>query len=100
MRQEPPSIGLAYDIADHGVTIIPLLIERLKAAKSEMDQKYLIYVFEVMSDRGYLRGRTDVVSAISDVVDRMKLAPIKEDSQELLKKIRINTGVKPFTYVP
>jgi hypothetical protein len=41
-----------------------------------------------------------VVSAINDAVDQMKFAPIKEDSQELLKKIRINTGVKSFTYVP
>jgi len=53
-----------------------------------------------MSRNGHLRGRTDVVATISDVVDDMKLARIKEDSQELIKKIRINSGIKPFTYVP
>jgi hypothetical protein len=79
--------------------VIPLLMERLKITKSEVDQHDLIYVFEVMSRKGYLRGRTDVVAHISDVVDNMKLAPTKEDSQERLKKIQINSGVKPFTYV-
>ena len=99
MKQEPPDLELAYEIADRGEVAIPLLIERLKTTKDEMDQEDLIRVFEVMSGKGYLRGRTDVVSAISDVVDDMKLAPIKEDSQESLKKIRINSGVRPFTYV-
>jgi len=100
MRGEPPDLDLAYVIADRGEAAIPLLMDKLKITKDEMDQEDLIRVFEVMSEKGYLRGRTDVVSAISDVVDQMKIAPIKEDSQELLKKIRINTGIKPFTYVP
>src|SRR6266404_5728469 len=100
MRGEPPDLDLAYVIADRGEAAIPLLMDKLKITKDEMDQEDLIRVFEVMSEKGYLRERTDVVSAISDVVDQMKIAPIKEDSQELLKKIRINTGIKPFTYVP
>jgi hypothetical protein len=100
MRSEPPDLDLADVIADRGEEAIPLLMNRLKTSKDEMDQENLIRVFEVMSEKGYLRGRTDVVSAINDAVDQMKFAPIKEDSQELLKKIRINTGVKSFTYVP
>jgi hypothetical protein len=100
MRGEPPDLDLAYVIADRGEAAIPLLMDKLKITKDEMDQEDLIRVFEVMSEKGYLRGRTNVVSAISDVVDQMKIAPIKGDSQELLKKIRINTGIKPFTYVP
>ena len=99
MKQEPPDLQLAYEIADRGEAVIPLLLERLKTARNEMDQEDLIRVFEVMSDKGYLRGRTDVVTTISDVVDDMKVAPIKEDSRESLKKIRISSGVKPFTYV-
>ena len=100
MRGEPPDLDLAYVIADRGEAAIPLLMDKLKITKDEMDQEDLIRVFEVMSEKGYLHERTDVVSAMSDVVDQMKLAPIKEDSQELLKKIRTNTGIKPFTYVP
>jgi hypothetical protein len=100
MRQEPPAIELADDVADHRETVIPLLLQRLRIAKNEAEQKDLIYVFEVMSRNGYLRGRTDVVAIIGDVVDDMKITPIREDSQDLLKKIRISSGVKPFTYGP
>jgi hypothetical protein len=99
MKQEPPDLELADQISDGGQAVIPLLIERLKTVNSEVDQHDLIYVFEVVSRRGYLRGRADVVAQISDVVDNMKLAPTKEDSQARLKKIQINSGVKPFTYV-
>jgi len=99
MKQEPPDRELADQISDGGPAVIPALMERLKTAKSEVDQHDLIYVFEIMSRKGYLRGRADVISRISDVVDIMKLAPTKEDSQERLKKIQINSGVKPFTYV-
>ncbi len=99
MKQEPPDLQLAYEIADRGETAIPVLIGRLKTTKNEMDQEDLIRIFEVMSGMGHLRGRVDVVSAISDVVDDMKQGPIREDSEESLTKIRINSGVKPFTYV-
>lgn len=100
MRGEPPDLDLADKITDRGEAVIPLLTQRLKTSQNEGEQEDLIYLFEVMSRNGHLRGRTDVVSAISDAVDNMKLARIKEHSQELLKKIRINSGVKPFTYVP
>ena len=73
MRGKPPDLDLADVIADRGEAAIPLLMNRLKTSKDEMDQEDLIRVFEVMSDKGYLRGRTNVVSAISDVVDQMKL---------------------------
>ncbi len=59
--QEPPDLESAYEIADRGDAAIPVLIEKLKSAKDEMDQEDLIRVFEVMSIRGNLRGRTDIV---------------------------------------
>ena len=99
MKQEPPDLELADQISDRGEGAIPLLRERLKTAKSEVDQHDLIYVFEVMSRKGYLRGQTQVVAEISQVVDAMKIAPVKEDTRESLKKIHINSGIKPFTYV-
>jgi hypothetical protein len=98
-KQEPPGLELADQISDRGEEAIPLLMEKLKTANSEVDKHDLIYVFEVMSRTGYLRGRTDVVAEISDIVNGMKVAPVKEDSRERLKKIQINSGVKPFTYV-
>jgi len=98
MKTEPPNSSLAYDIADQGEQAIPALVNKLKGTKSEVDQEYLIYVLEVMSDRSYLRSRKDVVAEISNVIDSMKISQIRESSLESLKKIQINSGIKPFTY--
>lgn len=99
MRQEPPDLELAYNIADRGEEAVPVLLLKLRGTKNEIDQEHLIYALEVMSDKGHLRGRKDVISVISDVVETMKVVPVKEDSLERLKRIQVNSGVKPFTYV-
>ncbi len=99
MKQEPPDLELANQLSDRGEEAIPLLRERLKDAKSEVDQHDLIYVFELMSRKGHLRGKTQLVAEISDVVDAMTIAPVKEDTRDILKRIRINSRIKPFTYV-
>jgi hypothetical protein len=98
MKVEAPDLSLADKIADGGETAIPSLIERLKAGQREIDQEDIIYVFEVMSDRGLLRGRKDVIAEISRVIDNMKISQEKQASEERLKKIEINSGIKPFTY--
>lgn len=54
--------------------------------------------FEVLSDRRLLHWRKDVVIEISDVIDSMTVDSIRQDSLERLKKIEINSGIKPFTY--
>jgi hypothetical protein len=100
MNVEPPDLSLADKIADRGETAIPSLIEKLKTSQREIDQEDIIYVFEVMSDRGLLRGRKDVIAEISQVIDNMKISQEKQTSEERLKKIEINSGIKPFTYAP
>lgn len=100
MRVEPPQAGLAYDIADKGEPAIAVVVQRLRTSNDELDQEHLIYVLEVMSDRGLLRGRKDVIADISQVIDNMKISQMKQTSEERLKKIQINSGIKPFTYVP
>jgi hypothetical protein len=100
MHVEPPDLGLADLIAKRGESAIPIVTQKLKTADREIDQEDLIYLFEVMSDRGLLRGRKDVIADISQVIDNMKITQVKQRSEESLKKIEINTGIKPFTYVP
>jgi hypothetical protein len=99
MKERPPDSGLAYDIAERGSEVVGPSVEKLKKSTNEIEQQDLIYLLEVISDRGYLRGRKDVVATISDVIDTMKITSVKENSQESLKKIQISSGVKPFTYV-
>jgi hypothetical protein len=99
MRAEAPDLALADDIAARGSEVIPFVLAKLRSAKSEVDQADLIYLLEVISDRGYLRGRKDVVSEVSNVIDSMKISQTRQTSLESLRKIQINSGIKPFTYI-
>lgn len=91
MKVEPPDLGLADEIADKGESVIPMLVETLKTSEKEIDQEDIIYVFEVMSDHGILRGRKDLIAEIGKVVDNMKISQIKQRSLERLKKIEVNS---------
>jgi|SRR6267142_116746 len=94
MNIEPPDLGLADLIAKRGESAIPSVLERLRTTRREIDQEDIIYLFEVMSSRGLLRGRKDVIGEISDVVDGMKIVQLRQSSRERLKKIQINSGVQ------
>jgi hypothetical protein len=100
MHVEPPDMGLADLVAKRGESATPIVVQKLKTADREIDQEDLIYLLEVMSDRGLLRGRKDVIADISQVIDNMKISQVKHTSEERLKKIQINSGIKPFTYIP
>jgi hypothetical protein len=99
LRQEPPDLQLAYEISDRGEEAIPVLKEKLANARDEVDQHDIIFIFELMSRKGYLRGKSELITEIRDVVDAMTIAPVKEDATAILKKIQINTGIKSITYV-
>ena len=100
MKAELPEVGLADEVANRGEAVIGPVIAKLKSVPSETDKYLMIHLLEVMSERGYLRGKKDVIAQISDVVDAMKMDSIKQRSAESLKKIQQNSGIKPFTYVP
>lgn len=100
MHSEPPDLGLANEISKQGDNVIPNVIHKLQVADREIDQEALIYLLEIMSDRGLLRGRKHVIADISSVIENMKIKGVKERSEQRLKKIQIANGIKPFTYVP
>ena len=99
MHVEPPDMGLADEIAERGDSAIPTVIQKLKTAEREIDQEDLIYLFEVMSDHGLLRGRTDVIAEITQVIDNMKISQVKQRSEERLTKIERANGMKHSAYV-
>jgi hypothetical protein len=72
MKNEPPDLSLASDIANRGEEANGPVLVKLKSTSNEGDQYDLIYVLEVMSERGYLRGKKDVIAQISNVIDGMK----------------------------
>lgn len=96
MHVEPPDTGLADEIAERGDSAIPTVMQKLKTAEREIDQEDLIYLFEVMSDRGLLRGRKELIADITQVIDNMKISQVKQRSEERLKRIEITNGMKPF----
>ena len=98
MNSEPPHSELADEIADRGPEALPFVVARMKAVKGEADQVNLIYLLEVFSERGHLIGRKDVIAEVSDTISKMRVDAVRERSEESLKKIEINSHIKPFTY--
>jgi hypothetical protein len=98
-KSELPDVGLADEVANRGEVAMGPIIAKLESVQSEADKYEMIHLLEVMSERGYLRGKKEVIAQISDVIDEMKLDPIKQRSVASLKKIQLNSGLKPFTYV-
>lgn len=89
MYQEPPT-DYAGDLADGGEKIVPVVLDRLKAEKSETRQDHLIHVFEQLGLKGHLRGRRDIADRLSQVVSSMKNDEIKNASEKRLRVINEN----------
>jgi len=87
MNREPPDLRLAGLIAEEGDKVIPFLLEKARAQKSENAQDDIVYIFEVMAQRGGLRGRADVVEDLQKIVQSMKNESIRRRSQGRLAKI-------------
>ena len=90
MDLRPPITTYSICIAEHEPAI-PLLLDGLESEKNELTQYAIIDIFEVMSVKGYLRNRSDVVSRIHQVVARMKIPTFKEMAQKDLDEIEKNS---------
>ena len=96
MSQQPADSSYAEPIADHGPGIIPTVIEKMKKV-NDTEKAKLLYIMEVMSQRGYLMQRVDVYAQLSQMVSEMDDVT-RQRCEEMLKKIAINSGIKQFTY--
>src|SRR5262249_1368444 len=88
MQLRPQQLIWAWDIADGGEKVIPELLGRMKSEQSERTQAELIFIFRIMSRRGYLRDRQDVVEAIREAVSHMGRS--RNWAQESLDEIEEN----------
>lgn len=86
----PPDQGLAWQIAEGGERIVPFLLERLGAETSETNQENIIYIFLIMSRRGHLQGRRDVISQVRQVIIAMRYSDIRARSEQILSEIERN----------
>ncbi|HEY2974226.1 MAG TPA: hypothetical protein VGJ48_17050 [Pyrinomonadaceae bacterium] len=94
MNRRPPDSSLPLLIAERGEGAIPTLLDRLEAEKDELFQYGIIDIFEVMSVKGYLRDRRDVVDRIRRVVAKMKISTFREMAEKDLSKIEQNSAGK------
>lgn len=91
MKRRPPESSLSLLIAERGESVIPILLPRLEAEKDELFQYAIIDVFRVMSVKGYLRGREDVINRIRQVVARMKISTFREMAENDFSDIEKNS---------
>jgi hypothetical protein len=92
MNRRPPDSSLPLLIAERGEGAIPTLLDKLEAEKDELFQYGIIDIFEVMSVKGYLRNRRDVVDRIRRVVSKMKISTFREMAEKDLIKIQQNSA--------
>lgn len=92
MHRRPPDTSLALLIGERGESIVPALLAKLDGEKDELFQYAIIDVFEVMSVRGQLRGRKDVVDRIRQVVSNMKYPTFRQMAESKLEEIEKNTN--------
>ena len=90
MNREPPHIGYAAYIAEGGEQNIPYLLQRLKAERLEITQTRILDIFTVLANQGDLRGRSDVVSQLEEVVSKMKYEPVRLKAQRYIEEIKKN----------
>jgi hypothetical protein len=91
MNRRPPDSSLPLFIAERGEAAIPTLLDKLEAEKDELFQYGIIDIFEVMSVKGYLRDRRDVINRIRQVVAKMKVSTFREMAQKDLSQIEKNS---------
>ena len=94
LDRRPPERTLAIYIAARGEPAIPALLDRLESEKDELFQYGIIDILEVMSIKGYLRNRADVVSRVRQVVTKMKIQTFREMSEKSLSEIEENIRTK------
>jgi hypothetical protein len=92
LNRRPPATHLAVYIAAKGEAAIPTLLEKLEGERDELFQYGIIDVFQVMSVRGYLRSRSDVLKRIRQVIGQMKIPTFRKMSEKALREIEHNSS--------
>lgn len=96
MSQHPADSSYADPIAEHGSDAIQTVIAKMRAV-NDPEKDHLLYILEVMSQRGFLRKRVDVYAELSEIISGMRDIT-RQRSEERLKKIAINSRIRQFTY--
>lgn len=85
---EPAPRYYADYIADRGEEVISSVVDRLQRERREFSQQALVYILVRIANKGYLRGRLDVLDAITPIVSSMKNQLTRQSSQQYLDEIK------------
>lgn len=100
-NREPPDLSFSLDIASQGRAVIPALLKRLREENAEYRQEAIMNIFEDM-DRYYvdLKSDKEVISALKEIVAKMKDQNWARMSQESLNAIEQSDELKPVLSPP
>jgi hypothetical protein len=85
--QIPMQTAMSIVIANKGPAIIPDLLRRLRDERDPATKYSIILIFDLLSARGDLKDRPDVISAIREEINAMPRGWEKDYSEDLLKRI-------------
>jgi hypothetical protein len=93
MYVEPPLTRYATYLAKNGKKVLPYLLRRLEAEKSDTAKAHLIYAFKEIHERHYsLKNEHDTVESLRRVIAAMKDEYRRRQCVEYLKIIEDRPG--------
>lgn len=93
MYREPPATRYATYLASNGKKVLPYLLRRLEAEKSDIAKTDLIYAFKEIHERHYsLKNEPDTVESLRRIVAAMKDEYWRRQSMQYLKTIDESPG--------
>jgi len=88
---EPPHSGFSRKIASKGEIVLPFLLNKIENSQDEDVLAHIIEIFDYMNEFYYpLNKKEDVTKSMKKAIQKMKIASIKQRSEEILKKIQKN----------
>jgi len=93
MYVEPPLTRYATYLADNGKKVLPFLVRRLEAEKSDTAKSHLIHAFKEIHERHHsLRNEKETVDFLEQVISNMTDEYRKNECEEYLKAIKESPG--------
>lgn len=93
MYGEPPQTRYATYLGSNGKKVLPYLLRRLEAEKSDTAKAHLIYAFKEIHERHYsLKNELDTVESLRRIIAAMKDEYWRKRSMEYLATIEESPG--------
>ena len=95
MYVEPPLTRYASYLGSNGKKVLPFLLKKLEAEKSDTAKADLIYAFKEIHERHYsLRDEKDTVESLLRVINNMADEYWKRECEGYFKTIKESPGFK------